>query len=157
MTDPAPVKKTVEVPLSCEEAFTLFTEKMETWWPLSSHGVGTDRGLPPSKGIRVQAGEGGQVTEMLGNGDETPWGTILTWEPGARFRMSWCPGLPEEQTSEVDVTFTQIGNGCRVDLTHTGFGVYSAPAKAAANYEKGWGMLLGTLYARAAKALVPAT
>lgn len=150
MTDSRPIRKSVEVPLSPDEAFTLFTEKMDTWWPLADKGVSVSRGLPPSKRLRVEPREGGQVVEELANGEDAPWGTILTWEPGRRFRMTWQPGKAADMPTEVEVTFAVAGNGCRVDLTHGGFDAYAGVAEVKAMYSDGWEVLVGTLFARAA-------
>ena len=154
MTDTTPIRKSVEVPLSAEKAFDLFTTRMDTWWPLEQKGVAIGRGLPPSKEIRVEPREGGTVTEMMEGDEEALWGTILTWEPGARFRMTWCPGRSADMPTEVDVTFTELGNGCRVELTHSGFDAYENGGEVKAMYNDGWAHLVQSLFAKAA--LVPA-
>ena len=152
----APIKKTVEVPLAPKDAFTLFTEKMDTWWPLETKGVSVSRGLPPSSEIRIEAREGGRVVEILANEEEALWGEILEWAPGERFRMTWCPGRTADMPTEVAVTFVEIGNGTRVELVHSGFEAYAGGAEIKGMYSDGWEMLMATLFARAAGALVAA-
>ena len=90
MTLSDPIRKSVEVPLSPNDAFDLFTEKMGTWWPLDDKSVSA----------------------------------VL------------------------------VGNGCRVDLIHSGFERYDNGSAVKAGYDQGWGAILGTLYARAAQAMV---
>lgn len=151
-----PIRKSVEVPLSPLDAFTLWTEKMDSWWPLATKGVCVGRGLPPSTVLRVEPRVGGQVVEELANGEDAVWGEILTWEPGVRFRMTWHPGKAAEMPTEVDVTFTDAVGGTRVDLVHAGFDAYDEGAEVKAMYSDGWEMLVGTLFARAAGGRVPA-
>lgn len=38
------VRKTRHVPLDLEDAFTLFTAGMATWWPLATHSIAGDDG-----------------------------------------------------------------------------------------------------------------
>ena len=152
----APIRKSVTVPLSPDDAFTLWTQKMDTWWPLDRKSVSLGRGLPPSKILRVTPEVGGQVVEVMTNGEEALWGTILIWEPGARLRMTWVPGRTADQPTEVTITFTADGDGCRVDLVHEGFDAYDNGAELREMYSDGWDELVGTIFARAAGCDVPA-
>lgn len=151
-----PIRKSVQVPLSPADAFTLFTEKMDTWWPLASHGVGAQDGQKPSTEVRVDQHAGGKVVEIMENKEEALWGEILEWAPGERFRMTWCPGRSPEHPTEVEVTFLPVGNGTRVELVHSGFDTHASWTAAHANYDQGWGVLLGKLFKGAAQRLVPA-
>ena len=149
----APIRKSVSVPLSPEAAFTLFTEKMDSWWPLDQKSVSVGKGLPPSRVLRVDPHPGGQVTEVMVNGEEEVWGEILDWVPGARFRMTWRPGRAAATPTEVDVTFSADAIGCRVVLVHSGFDAHANGAELKAMYSDGWEALVRTLFARAAGAL----
>ncbi|MEM6477477.1 MAG: SRPBCC domain-containing protein [Pseudomonadota bacterium] len=150
-----PIRKSIEVPLPPLEAFDLFTQKMETWWPLESHGVGADTGAPSST-IRVDQEEGGAVTEILPDGKAARWGTILEYAPGEAFRMTWHPGREERDATQVSITFRKAGNGCRVELVHDGFARHTDGVRAAHIYAQGWDHLLGILFARAAGRLISA-
>lgn len=161
MTSPAPqgttpIRKSVSVPLTPGEAFTLWTEKMDRWWPLDTKGVSVGRGLDPSTVIRVEPRVGGQVVEELANGEDAVWGDILIWEPGQRFRMSWYPGRAADMPTEVEVTFTAENSGTRVDLVHSGFDAYASGAEVKSMYNDGWDVLVGRLFAEAALAHAPA-
>lgn len=145
-----PIRKSVDVPLSPDAAFELFTTRMDVWWPLESHGVGADNGAP-SKEIRVDTEAGGTVREILPSGEEAPWGTILEYEPGATFRMTWHPGKPAEDATEIVVTFMGVGNGCRVELTHGRWEARADAADAVNSYAQGWDFLLGVRFAGAAR------
>ncbi|MEO0676265.1 MAG: SRPBCC domain-containing protein [Pseudomonadota bacterium] len=151
----APIKKSVDVPLRPAEAFDLFTARMDTWWPLDTHGVGADNGAP-SKDIRFDAEEGGAVTEILPGGREARWGTVTEYTQGSSFAMTWHPGRDEAEATHVSVTFLPLGNGCRVELVHCGFEARADGTKASTMYAQGWDHLIGTLFARAAAELVTA-
>lgn len=146
-----PIRKSVTVPLSPAEAFDLFVTRMDTWWPLAEKSVSAGRDIRPSQTLRVEPGVGGRIVEEMADGTEALWGEILDWEPGARFRMTWVPGRAAEMPTEVDVTFTRVGPDCRVDLTHSGFEAHASGTEARAMYDGGWHLLIGTVYAKAAK------
>ena len=41
--DISPLEFTVDVEQPIDAAFTLFTEKIGTWWPTQTHSIGEDR------------------------------------------------------------------------------------------------------------------
>src|SRR5215203_3271142 len=93
----APVRKTIVVGTSVERAFQVFTEEMNTWWPLASKHIGKD-------------------------GSECDWGHVRTWDPPRRLVLTWEISSdwhddPSIQT-EVEVRFTPEGNSTRCDLEH---------------------------------------
>ena len=146
-----PIRKSVTVPLSPAEAFDLFLTRMDTWWPLAEKSVSAGRDISPSKTLRVEPGVGGRIVEEMADGEEALWGEFLDWEPSERFRMTWVPGRAAETPTELEVTFTPVGPDCRVDLTHSGFDAYASGTEARAMYDGGWHLLIGTIFARAAK------
>jgi uncharacterized protein YndB with AHSA1/START domain len=138
-----PVRRTVTVGRSVEEAFALFTEGISTWWPFPSHSIGGADTV-----AAVFEPESGRLYEVLGNGTEHDWADIVEWDPPKRFVLAWHPN-PERRT-EVEVRFIAAGEGTRVELEHRGWERLGAVAhEARASYVTGWTMILG-LYGEAA-------
>jgi hypothetical protein len=132
---PAPVKKSVTVPLGVEEAFRRFTNEIGSWWPTSRYSVGQDETVA----VVFDQAQGGKVYERLRDGGTALWGTILEWQPPRRFRMSWHPGREEDTAQQLDVEFTKVESGTRVDLTHSGWEKLMEKAEEArAGYDSGW-------------------
>lgn len=145
----APVEKTVTLPLSPEDAFRLFTDGIDRWWPKDSHSTSAGDGAA-ARAVTVEPEVGGRILETRHDGAVSEWGRIRDWVPGDRVRFSWHPGRTADEATEVDVRFTADAIGCRVDVTHTGFAVLGAgAAEVQASYAKGWPMVLACL-ARAA-------
>ena len=81
---------------------------------------------------------GGAVIEIAADGARHVWGEVLEWAPGAALRMTWHPGKMAEQGTQVRVTFAPDGDGCRVELTHSGWEALEDGAKMRAGYNSGW-------------------
>ena len=136
----APVEKTLQVPLSVEAAFNLFTRDLTTWWPLASHSVG----LAEAKTCHVEEHEGGRVYEIQEDGTEAPWGTVLAWQPPHRFMMSWHPGRDATKAQELEVRFEAEGEGTRLELIHRGWELLGEAAQETRDsYVSGWDIVLG--------------
>jgi uncharacterized protein YndB with AHSA1/START domain len=150
-----PVRKTVTVKATPERAFAMFTEGFDTWWPKSHH-----IGKAPLDRSVIEGRVGGRCYGRCVDGTDCPWGTILAWDPPHAFVMAWQittnwtyePDL--EKSSEVEVTFTPVGNGAtRVDLEHRRFDRYGAAGdtmRKGVDSEGGWASLLA-LFAAAAE------
>jgi uncharacterized protein YndB with AHSA1/START domain len=123
------VRKSVRVKASVEHAFSVFVEKMETWWPATHH-----IGKTPFEAIFVEPRVGGRWYERNTAGEQCNWGTVLKWDPPHAVAFSWHvgPGLhasPEaewgfnpdlEKASEVEIRFTAEGSGTTlVELEHS--------------------------------------
>ena len=106
------IAKTVTVSIPVDEAFRVFTEEIESWWPLRTHAVDPES----SDTVVLEGREGGRLFERTPDGEEHVWGTVRTWEPPQRVGYTWHPGRGEETAQEVDVTFTPEGEGTRVDV-----------------------------------------
>ena len=134
-----PVAKTLELGVTPEKAFDLFTNHMGRWWPLTTHSVSTD----DARDVRVDGRIGGTLREVTGDGVEHEWGVITIYEPGARIQFTWYPGLPEEAGTNVDVRFDATGSGTRVTLVHSGWEARGDDAQTVRdNYESGWDLVL---------------
>lgn len=140
-----PLRMSLLVPLSPEEAFDLFTSRMSEWWPLEHHSVSKDR----AAGCFVERFEGGRVYERRLDGGEHEWGKVLAFEPHRRLVMSWNPsGGP---ATEVEVTFTPADDGTFVELEHRGWEALGELAeKVRGDYANGWPVVFTERFGRAA-------
>ena len=120
-----------------ERAFALFVGDFERWWPLAQTHTGPD---PAHCAIEPRVG--GRVFERSAEGRETPWGTVLAYEPPHRLAFSWIVQLSAEQEQLVEVRFTAEEQGTRVELTHSGWEkLGEAAASLRERYDRGWGRI----------------
>jgi uncharacterized protein YndB with AHSA1/START domain len=148
-TSETAVRKSVVVGRPVEDAFRVYTEQVGSWWPFAkTHSV--------AKGdvetVIIEGREGGRFYERTKSGAEHLWGTILAWDPPTRILHSWHPGQGEETAQRIEVTFTQVGDGTRVDLVHTGWeALGDRMPEIVGSYETGWDTVLAR-YVEAANA-----
>ena len=124
MTEPGGsgvVRKHVRVQTPIEQAFSVFVERMETWWPAEHH-----IGAKPFASIFVEPRAGGRWYERDADGEVCEWGRVLVWEPPRRVTFSWHLGVdwkfdPSlERASEVALRFTPEGPATTlVELEHS--------------------------------------
>jgi uncharacterized protein YndB with AHSA1/START domain len=112
--DVPPVIKTVTVRCSPEAAFRRFTDEIASWWPLANFHVGAD-----PQTVILEPRLGGRIFERNGDGVETPWGTVLAWDPPALLAFTWLPGFAEDQAQHVELRFAAVADDTVVTLTHT--------------------------------------
>jgi uncharacterized protein YndB with AHSA1/START domain len=142
----APVRKSVVVHRSQDEVFDLFTDRLDAWWPLATHSIAADtfEGRVTAEAIVFEKRPGGRVLERMSDGTEVPWGTILAWEPPARFVMSWKPTLEDGPSTEVELRFTSLDGGrTRIDLEHRGWELLGPADPRRDGYDEGWARLFG--------------
>jgi len=149
-----PVRKSVTVKANPEQAFRIFTEGFDTWWPRSHH-----IGKAPMKKAIIEGRAGGRCYSEQTDGTDCDWGTVLVWEPPRRFVMAWQidskwqyePDL--SKSSEVEVRFTREPDGStRVDLEHRYFDRHGAGAdviRTSVEAPNGWADLLKLFAAKA--------
>lgn len=140
-----PLIKVIEVPCSQKNAFDVFLDKMETWWPLGKFTVSAMAGQP-AKGIRVDAREGGVITEIGSDGTEVQWGTIRVLDRYARLVMDFHIPRPGDVVTTrplLELDFVAMGpTQTRVTLTQSNFealGDMGAPVRG--GYGFGWTMI----------------
>jgi uncharacterized protein YndB with AHSA1/START domain len=141
-----PVVKTVEVGLSPQDAFVLFTEGMGSWWPVDTHSIAADtyEGRFSTEKLVFEARKGGRIYELMSNGEIGEWGIVLEWDPPVRVMFSWKPNLRDEPATQVEVTFRSSKRGTIVDLQHTGWErLGSVSARMRGAYDQGWPGVLG--------------
>lgn len=138
-----PIEKSISVPLSPQEAFALFTDGIEKWWPGASHSVSAGNGKSPKK-ITFGTHKGDAITEVTDEGETVLWGHVITYDPGKYLAFTWFPGKTEDDATVVTVTFKETENGTQCDLTHGGFDILGDLADAVStSYLTGWDMVLG--------------
>lgn len=135
-----PIEKIVVVKLSVDEAFRLFTEGFNTWWPLRTHSVWE----VDAETCVLEGKKGGRIYEVNNDGRQSDWGTILVWEPPHRFVMTWHPGNDPEIATEVEVQFKAEDNETWVSLSHRNWEKRGDKAKEMReSYGPGWDFVLG--------------
>ena len=143
----APLLKTVTVRASAEQAFKVFTEGFDTWWPRTHH-----IGSSPMKRAVIEGFVGGRCYSEQVDDTDCPWGEVLVWDPPRRLVFAWLISTDwkyepdRSRASEVEVTFTALGDGTtRVDLEHRHFercGERGESMREKVGAEGGWGSLL---------------
>jgi uncharacterized protein YndB with AHSA1/START domain len=78
------IQRTVTVQVPIERAFTVFTDRFNTWWPAAYHIGSTDM----AEAV-IEPKEGGRWYERGVDGSECDWGVVLTWEPPTRLVVTW--------------------------------------------------------------------
>jgi uncharacterized protein YndB with AHSA1/START domain len=144
MSEIEPIRVSVRVQADPERAFRVFTDGLDTWWPLEVHSRAVD-GFEGVKAERVvfEGRVGGRVLEHLSDGQVLPWGEVLVWEPPARFVLAWKPNSSPLPPTELEVRFTPEAGGTLVELEHRNWEVLGEIAeKARAGYGTGWVMPL---------------
>lgn len=140
-----PVRQSVVVHRPLAETFALFTDRLDTWWPLQTHSIAADtfENRVTADSITIEQRVGGRVLERMSDGTEAAWGTILVWEPPTRFVMSWKPTMVDGPSTEVEITFASLGDeGTRIAVEHRGWERLDVDAAHIAGYSDGWRELL---------------
>lgn len=141
-----PIRASTSVSSPPERAFELFTERLDTWWPLRTHS----RAASDFEGqdveverIEFQGRVGGQVLEHLSNGEVLPWAEVLVWDPPSRLVLAWKPSSTPHPPTELEIRFTPQGGGTLVELEHRGWERLGEIAEEArASYGTGWVLTL---------------
>lgn len=140
MTDPLPpIRKQIRVPVRPEIAFRAFL-RMEAWMP-ESHTLLQEK----RQDILLEQHSGGRWVERGTEGTERDWGKVLACEPPRRLLLAWQIGTSwayePELLTEVEITFTEDGDGTVVELEHRNIermGEGAADVWAALGSDQGW-------------------
>jgi DNA-binding transcriptional ArsR family regulator/uncharacterized protein YndB with AHSA1/START domain len=140
-----PVVKTRTLPLSVERAFALFTEGMETWWPLGSHSITADEGGDVvGVTLRFEGKVGGRVVEVAADGTECAWADVMAWQPPHRLVLSWHPNREPKAATVLEVRFTPHPEGSEIHLEHRGWEELGERGSSVREgYDSGWDVVLG--------------
>jgi uncharacterized protein YndB with AHSA1/START domain len=147
-----PIHASVTVRRTPEDAFRIFTKEMGSWWPLQAFSIAEDThgGSVKAETVVFEEREGGRVIEVMSDGTEATWATILAWDPPRRLVLAWKPNLTDQPPTELAVTFTADGDGTRGDVEHRGWERLGAMAEEArSGYGENWDGVLALFAGRA--------
>jgi uncharacterized protein YndB with AHSA1/START domain len=132
------IKKSVIVGCPPDRAFAVFTREIGRWWPL-------ERGFS----MRREAADeiflihrvGGRFYERLIDGTELEIGHVTRCEPPRLILFTWKAPAWETAT-EVEVRFSAVAGGTRVELEHRGFEASPELRERGKGYSGGWETVL---------------
>lgn len=145
-----PITKTMTVARSQEETFEFFTARINDWWPKRTHSIGQDK----TARVDFEPHVGGRIFETQEDGTEVQWGKVLVWDAPHRVVHSWHLSRGEDKATEVEITFTALGeNETRVDLVHRNWEKLGADAaRIHDQYQGGWDHVFGECFGGFVKA-----
>jgi uncharacterized protein YndB with AHSA1/START domain len=115
-----PVRSSVVVAAPVDEAFSVFTDDMASWWPPDHHILQSELAS-----MEFEPRVGGAIVDHGVDGSSCRWARVLAYDPPHRVVFSWDITLAWQvetdpaRTSEVEVTFTPAGDGrTLVELEH---------------------------------------
>jgi hypothetical protein len=128
-----PITADTVVPVTPTQAFVGFTAQMGEWW---------DPMLTPDPATysSIEIDPQGDVATVHDDGERFVWGRVTTWEPLGHYGQEFWLGHEQAQPTQLDVTFTEEGDGTRVRLEHSGWAEGSEDVRA--RYTN-WDHLLG--------------
>lgn len=141
-TTTPPVVRTTVVDCDPVEAFEIFTQQIEHWWPRASHSVFDAE----SASVAFEAG---RLVERSTDGRTALWGEVLAWDPPHSVTFTWHPGRSAEEQTEVTVTFSAEAGATRVELVHRGWdrlGADAASRRSGYASDDGWTSVLASLH-----------
>jgi hypothetical protein len=140
-----PVRRSVEVSCSPSEAYRIFVDDIDSWWPLSTHSIGQDTAVS----CLFEGREGGRIYETHADGSLHLWGTVTAWDPPTGVVFSWHPGRDATTAQEVEVRFVPLEDCTRVELEHRHWETLGDRAAGIRDgYQTGWAGVLAHYVAR---------
>ena len=136
------IKKEVLVNASQQTAFTVFTQKMDAWWPKTHHV-----GATPMVASVLEQKAGGRWYSRHEDGSEVNIGYVATWDPFGQLVLVWqIDGnfkCDPELVTEVEVNFIPEGiASTRVTLEHRDLQKLAGGAKVVEDMDGGWGLIM---------------
>lgn len=118
MSGSGPIVVEHRVACSPEHAFRVWTERLDLWWPREKSFAGPDR----LARVVLEPGVGGRIHEVDVDGGSEDWGQVVVWDPPHRLAFTWHLMFPAADATDVEVTFTDDGEGrTLVTVTHGGW------------------------------------
>ena len=87
----APIRRSVFVSWSQEEAFRRFTQDFAKWWPSYVYSIGGSR----IKQVIFEPRAGGLIYEEHKDGTRMKWGKVIALDPPRRVVLSFHPSRAE--------------------------------------------------------------
>jgi hypothetical protein len=139
-----PLKFSFDVDCSAEHAFSVWTSRIDTWWP-SDHTVSGMAEL-----VVLQSGVGGRIFERTSDGVEHEWGEVTLWNPPTQLAYLWHLGADRTAATEVEVRFVAQGTATtRIEIEHRGWEQLGEAADQWRDRNRvGWDTLLPHFVAR---------
>jgi uncharacterized protein YndB with AHSA1/START domain len=112
-----PLRLTFEVSCSPAIAFSTWTARASTWWPVA-HSVSGEQDLD----VVFEERLGGRIFERTPAGAEHEWGQVTVWEPPDLLGYTWHLRFAPEEATDVEIRFVDTGdNRTRVEIEHGGW------------------------------------
>jgi uncharacterized protein YndB with AHSA1/START domain len=142
------LQRSVVVACSKDEAFSLFTDGINEWWPLRE---GFSYGVDRCASIHLEPRPGGRFFERFVDGDEFQVGTVTVCEAPDRIVFTWAPPVWAGAT-EVEVRFlADAADATTVHVEHRGFDSLGTDAQSTRDgFASGWPAVLDAFSHRAA-------
>jgi uncharacterized protein YndB with AHSA1/START domain len=127
-----PVRQEVRVRCRPAHAFTVFTTRIDAWWP-ESH-----RRFPEST-LALGEGLGGALVETSVSGEVHQLGEVVRWEPPDLLCFSWRLGAPPSAPTLAFVRFEADHDHTVVKVEHVE-GPHALPdwARTASIFHRSW-------------------
>ncbi len=127
--------RTIALNCSVEQAFDVFTGKIDLWWPRGhrKHREGA---------LRLDAGA---LIDRAPDGSEWTMATVAEIDPPSLLRLDWYPGSPAAPTS-VEIRFAGDENRTEIVVTHRPLPeTRSIWPQRVELFERGWNTVLPAL------------
>ncbi len=111
-----PLRLRIDVACSVDHAFTVWTDRIDRWWP-ADHTVS---GLTDAA-VVLEPRCGGRIFERTPDGREHDWGEVTHWEPPHRLGYLWHLMRDRVDATLVDISFVADGALTRIEIEHTGW------------------------------------
>jgi len=121
----SPIVVEFDVAASCRHAFDMWANRTSLWWP-RGHTLSGDDELE----IVFEGRPGGRIFERAVDGSEHDWGRILVWEPPHRLAYSWHLFFDAAEATDIEVTFTEVGDATAVRIEQSGWERLGAAGEA---------------------------
>ena len=144
-----PIKKTISLQANARQAFKVFVEQINNWWPKIYTWSGE-----VLQHLMINPVQHGLITEEGPNGFRCDWGTVtqinettivFLWQIGPHRE----PVPDPAKASEVSVSFSdESPSSCELELVHRNFekhGKGSDQYREAMDSEQGWDVILDAL------------
>ncbi|MCB9685745.1 MAG: SRPBCC domain-containing protein [Alphaproteobacteria bacterium] len=138
------IRRSIVVRVAPEVAFRVFTERTDLWWPRDHRPMGR-----ADARLSLEPGVGGALAERSDDGAEVLLGRVLAWDPPNALALAFFPGSGPASPTRVDVRFSTVEEGTRVEVEH-GPGELSRERfeGTAPRFDRNWELLLRHLAER---------